>query len=68
MDEQETIILSEVSQKEKYKYHMMSHIWNLKYGTNESIYRKETNSWTWSTDLWLPRGREREWDGLGVWI
>ena len=27
--ELETLILSEVSQKEKYKYHMMSHIWNL---------------------------------------
>ena len=28
-------------------------------------YRKETNSWTWRTDLWLLGGRE--WDGLGVW-
>ena len=37
------------------------------YSTNEPIYRKETNSWTWRTDLWLPRGRGREWDGLGVW-
>ena len=37
----EIIILSEVSQKEKDKYHMMSHIWNLKYDPNEPIY--ETN-------------------------
>jgi len=27
--------------------------------------RKETNSWPWRIDLWLPRGRE--WNGLGVW-
>ena len=24
---------------------------------NESIYRTETESQTWRTDLWLPRGR-----------
>ena len=23
-------------------------------------------SWTWRTDLWLPRGRGREWEGLGI--
>ena len=23
-------------------------------------------SWTWRIDLWLPRGRGREWDGLGT--
>jgi len=27
--ELETLILSEVSQKEKDKYHMISHIWNI---------------------------------------
>ena len=32
-----------------------------------SIYREETNSWTWRTDLKLPRGRAKEGDGLGVW-
>ena len=31
----EILILSEVSQKEKDKYRMISHIWNLIYGTNE---------------------------------
>ena len=60
-------ILREVSQKEKDKYHMISHIWKLIYGTNETFYRKEITSWTWRTDLWLPRGKGREWDGLGVW-
>ena len=43
----------------------ISHMYNL-IGTNEPIYRKETKSWTWITDSWLPRGRERELDGLGV--
>ena len=65
--ELETLILSEVSQKAKGKYYMISHVWNLIYGTNEPVYRKKTNSWTWRTDLWLPRRRWKEWDGLGVW-
>ena len=41
--ELETLILSEVGQKEKDKYHMISHIWNLIYGTNEPFNRKETH-------------------------
>ena len=49
--EVETLILSEVSQKEKDKYHMIFHIWNLIYGTNEPFHRKEKNSWAWRTDL-----------------
>ena len=28
-------------------------MWNLKYGTNEPIYRTETDSQIWRTDLWL---------------
>ena len=35
--ELETLILIEVSQEDKDKYHMISHIWNLNYGTNEPI-------------------------------
>jgi len=30
-------------------------MWNPKYGTNEPIYKTETDSQTWRTDLWLPR-------------
>ena len=41
--ELETLKLSEVSQKEKDKYHMISHIWNLINGTNEPFHRKETH-------------------------
>ena len=38
------IILSEASQKEKDKYHVITYRWNLKYGTNEPIYKTETDS------------------------
>jgi len=43
----------------------ITYMWNLKYGTNETINKTQTQ--TQRTDLWLPKGREREWDGLGVW-
>ena len=40
----EIIILSEVSQKEKDKYHVISLIfWNLIYGTNEPFHRKQSH-------------------------
>ena len=41
--ELETVILSEISQKEKNKYRMISHIWSLTYGTNEPFHRKENH-------------------------
>ena len=31
-------------------------------GTNEPIHKKEADSQTWTTDLWLLRRRGREWD------
>ena len=65
--ELEILILGEVNQKEKDKYHIISHIWNIIYGTNKPIYSKEANSWVWRTDMWLPRWKRREWDELGVW-
>ena len=39
--ELKTLILSEVSQKEKDKY--ISYMWNLKYGTDDPIYKTETD-------------------------
>ena len=64
---QMSIILSEASQKEKDKYHMLSaYIWNLKYSTNEPFHSKE-NQGLGRIDLWLPRGRGREWDRWGAW-
>ena len=34
-----------------------TYTWNLKYGTNDPIYKTETDSWTWRIDLWLPKGK-----------
>ena len=66
--ELETLILSESeSEREGQIPYDITYIWNLIYGTDEPIYRKETNLRTWRTDLWLPRRKGREWDGLGVW-
>ena len=41
--ELEILILSEISQKEKYKHHMISYIRNLIYGTNEPFHRNENH-------------------------
>ena len=56
----EIIILSEISQKENEKYHMIPLIilWNLNYDSNELIYQAETDSQIQRTDLWLPRERK----------
>jgi len=48
--EVEIIILSEVKLERQIPCDI-TYSWNLIYGTNELIYRKETNSWTWRTDL-----------------
>ena len=56
-----------MSERERQIPYDITYMWNVKYGTNEPIYGTEIDSQTWRTDLWLPRGREREWDGLGVW-
>ena len=64
----EILILSEISQKEKDRYHIdITYMCNLKYGTNEPVYKTKTNSQTWRTDLWLPRERGEGEEGLGVW-
>ena len=54
----EIIILSEVSQR-KTDIIDITHMWNLKYDTNELISETETDSQIWRTDLRLPRGRRR---------
>ena len=46
---------------------MISHMWNLKYDTNEPIYETERDSWTQRTDLWLPGGEAWERDAVGGW-
>ena len=55
----EIIILNEVSLKEKDKYYLISLACD---GTIDPIYKTETVSQTWRTDLWLPRERG---EGMG---
>ena len=65
-DDLEIIILSEV-RKRQIPYDI-TYTWNLKYGTNEPIYKTQTDSQTQRTDLWLPRGggRGMDWEfGVG---
>ena len=58
MDVTRDIMLSEVSQRRK-KYHMISHMWNLKYDTNQLFYK--TNSQR--IDSWLQLGgRGIDWE------
>ena len=57
----ETVIQSEVSQKEKNKYRMISFISGiLKNDKNELIYKREIDSQTQKTNLWLPKGKGGE--------
>ena len=44
--------------KQKDKYHMISHIWSLKYDTHGATYETETNSHTQKRNLWLSKERE----------
>ena len=49
----EPIIQSEVSQKEKEKYCILTHTYGIwKNGTEEFIYRAAVEKWTQRTDLW----------------
>ena len=61
------VILSEFkSEKERQIPYDIIYMRNLKCGTNKPIYRAETDSQTWRTDLWLSREMGSEWDGLGL--
>ena len=64
----EIIMLSEVSQAEKDKYHMISLVCGiLKNGTNELIYKIEADS-DFRNKLRVTKGEEcRGRDRLGVW-
>ena len=41
----------------------VTYMWHLKNNTDESIYKTETDSWIWKTNLWLPNYKER---GAGI--
>ena len=53
------------SERERQIPYDITYIRNLIYGTKEPFHRKENHGH--GEDLWLPRGRGREWDGLGIW-
>ena len=56
----ETVIQSEVNQKEKNKYHISMNIYRIwKNGTDEPICRAEIEIQTWRRDLWTQQGKER---------
>ena len=60
------IILSEVkSERGRQIPYGIAYMWNLKYGTNELMYKRETDSQTQKTDLWLPRERGEGMGGTG---
>ena len=57
------LILGEVSQKEK----DITYMRNLKCGTNEPMYKTETDSWNKEQTHSCQRGGWRKWDGWVVW-
>ena len=62
----ETVIQTEVSQKEKDKYHIISLICGIeKNSTDELISRAEIESQMSRTKLWLPSGEWEKWGKLG---
>ena len=63
----ETLILGEISQKEKDKYHMISLMCSLKYGANDPIYKTETDPGHEEQTYGCQGGGRRKWDGWGVW-
>ena len=63
--ELETLILSEVSQKERQMPYDTTYIWNLIYGTNEPFHRKETHDL--ENKLVVAKGEGVGWTGsLGL--
>ena len=50
------IILMKKVRKRQISYDI-TYMWNLKYGTNEFIYKKETRLTDIDTNLWLPNER-----------
>ena len=63
----ETVIQSEVSQKEKNKYHILMHICGIqKNGTDEPVCKAEMETQMQRTNVWTPRGRKHS-GGVGWW-
>ena len=64
----ETVIETEVSQKEKNKYRILTHICRIqKNGTDELVCKEEIETQMQRTNIWTPRGEGGWWDELGDW-
>ena len=62
----ETVIQSEVSQKEKNKYHILMHVCGIqKNGTDELVCKAEIETQMQRTNVWTPSGESRGWGGGG---
>ena len=64
--ELETVILSEVNQKEKDKCHVISVISGIYYTAQMNL-STEKKIMDLQNRLVAAQGRKREWEGLGVW-
>ena len=66
--ELETLVLSEVSQKEKRQIpYDITYLWNLKYRTGDAILKKQKQIMAKERRLGIPRGKGRGWDGWASW-
>ena len=55
------IILSEISQDRGRQIpYDITYTWNLRYGTNEPVYKTETDFETYRTNLWSPNSEGGE--------
>ena len=64
----ESVIQSEVSQKEKIKYGTLTHIWGIqKNGIDDLICQAEIETETERTNVWIPRGKGVGWEEFGDW-
>ena len=62
----EIIILCEVSQKEKDKYHMISLTCGIQNMAQLNLSTEQKQTHRQREQIWLPRGRGKKWDGWGV--
>ena len=64
----ETLMLSEISQKEKDISYDITYLWNLKYGRDDHIYKTETDCGQGDQTCRFQGGGGRKWDGQVVWV
>ena len=63
----EPIIQSEVSQKEKHQYSILTHIYGIYKDGNDNLYARQQNRHRCIEQSFGLCGRGRGWDDLGEW-